>query len=313
MKFFFVTLFGMMATASMLAPQPGMRDMEGARCMALLPQCMGDTSATRPSDYCVQCQYLDRGIYPSVATPMPSYYPWWYGYGMYQYPSYYSYPGVWNNGGLSNHYYPGPGNMAAGKPNIYFHGLENGQEFDFKISYKEKANELSTSPIHSKNGWSIKKSKDGLVVDGTNYNYLYYDYKLDSNKLQSEAGFCGDEKSVYKKMVSVLNTMKFKKAEVDDFENYWAFKIPKGEYCVFPQEHQELNEIAAWQSSIQPQFYKRVLFALIPKDQILAKKGANFTKIPESDWNPMRGIYRNVAQADSKFQIHEWGVAFLTK
>lgn len=282
------------------------------RCMALTPACMGDTSSTRPSDFCVQCQYLDQSVYPTFRSPVSPYYPWWYNYGMYQYPNI-GYPGYWNNGGLSNYHYVGNGNMVAGKPNIYLHGLKENEEVVFKINYLKDANELATAPIHSQEGWQARYQKNKLVIDQTSYDYLYYDYKLDSKNLQSENGFCGDQAEVYGKMVSILNLLKFKEKEVDDFENYWAFKIPKGDFCVFPQEHEQLQSLAQWNSSKQPQYFKRVLFVLIPKDQIVAKMSANFNSLPKNDWNPGRAVYRNTAQTAENFQVHEWGLAFLTK
>lgn len=314
MKLTLLTFFSTLTLATSLAPYQGGNVV---RCMALTPACMGDSSNTRENSFCYQCQNMYQGYTPTFYTPLPSYYPWWYGYGQYQYTNM-NYPGYWQNGGLSNHYYPGGGNMAAGKPNIYFHGLseQEAKEFIFQIKYSKDANELASTPIHNNDeGWKVRldpRTKN-YIVDGDEYSYLYYDYKFDSKALQNEKGFCGERAVIYEKMVQTLNTMKFKDKEVTDFENYWAYKIPKGEFCVFPQDHSNLSPIAQWNSSVQPKFFKRILFVVIPMEQIKTKTANNFTQIPKSDWNPMTGIYRNTAAQTSEFQIHEWGLAFLTK
>lgn len=309
----FLSLIFLLNLKSVFAMSLAPVSSQPARCMALTPACMGNSTGYRENNYCIQCQNMNQGF----VSPIPSYYPWWYGYGQLQYTNY-AYPGYWQGGGLSNYYYPGNGNMAAGKPNIYFHGLsaEEASEFWFQIKYLNDSNELASAPIHDeKDGWKISQNilTKKYKIDGNEYDYLYYDYKLDSKYLQSTKGFCGERSQVYEKMVSILNTMRYKDREVSDFENYWSHKIPKGEFCVYPQDHSVLSNIAQWNSSIQPKFFKRVLFVMIPIEQIKAKVSANFTSLPMSDWNPMNGVYRNMASSSSGFQVHEWGVAFLTK
>jgi hypothetical protein len=293
---------------SMLAPQyvnGGKPITQQATCMALTPKCMGNSAGTRPSDFCYNCQYIDRPNWGfNVVRPQQ---PWWYPYGNYQYQNFYR-PGVWNNNGLSHHYYRGGGNMVAGKPNLYFHGLE--KEIRFVIDFDKHSNMLASAPIHHDDGWMLSRKNKKLVVDGNAYDYLYYDYKLDSKKLQSSKGFCGSKRVVYKQMVSTLNQMKFKDKEVKDFEDFWAVKLPKGNFCVYPQSHKELQPIAQWKSSVAPTYFKRILFVVVPEQIIGKKVAANFKNRPKSDWNPLSGVYRHPA-SKNKLQIHEWGVAFL--
>jgi hypothetical protein len=286
-------------------------------CMALTPQCMGNSSGTRPSDYCVNCQYLSQPNWRfNVMRPQQ---PWWYPYGYYAYPNFQR-PGAWYNNGLSHHYYPGGGNMVAGKPNIYFHGLD--KDTTFHVKFKKEASLLAASPLQPDDGWMLSKV-DGtpnkkhmekgisfVNVDGVNHDYIYYDYKLDSSSLQSEKGFCGDRADTFAAMVSILNQMKFKDKEVSDFETYWSVKLPKGNFCVYPQTHEQLQSIAEWNSSTPPTFFKRVLFVVVPEKIIGEKVAANFKSRPTMGWNPLSGVYRLPA-SQGTFQVHEWGVAFL--
>lgn len=287
---------------SMPAPEP----VNGIRCMALTPQCMGNNQSTRPSDFCYQCQYIQQQNWRFNMIPTQA--PWWSPYGNYNYSNFYR-PGAWYNHGLSNHYYPGQGNMVAGKPNLYFHGVE--KDLRFVINFNNKANMLASAPIHNEDGWMLKKDRNKIVVNGNKYDYLYYDYKLDSHSLQSSRGFCGDRHSVFKKMVSALNEMKFKDKEVTDFEDYWSVKLPKGNFCVYPQSHDELQQIAQWNSSHAPGFFKRVLFVVVPEAILGTKYAANFKNRPSQGWNPISGVYRHPSSTNP-LQVHEWGIAFLT-
>ena len=288
----------------------GMAPVSGgqkATCMAMTPQCMGNSSGTRPGQFCYNCQYMSQ---PNWGFNMVPYrYPWWHSYGQYSYPNY-NRPGVWQRGGLSQNYYPGPGNIVAGKPNLYIHGST--EETRFQIKFKGKSNLLAASPIHSKDGWLFKTKNKKITVDGVAHDYLYYDYKLDSNTLQNEKGFCGDRTDIYKKMVSTLNQMQFKDKEITDFEEFWSLKLPKGNFCVYPQSHDDLQKSAQWNSSVAPAYFKRVLFVVIPSNQIETGKSASFKKRPNKGWNPLSAVYR-LPSSKGALQIHEWGVAFLAK
>lgn len=308
---FSTSILGMGVGTLPMTLQPVNSNGGYATCMAMTPQCMGNSAGTRPADQCLECN--DRGPYNHLGGfRMGMQYPWWYSYGNFGYPNF-RYPGYWYNGGLSNQYYPGPGNMAAGKPNLYFHGtdkeLENAR---FKINFKGKSNMLAASPIHGEDGWSVNFKDGKLKVANTEYDYIYYDYKLYSGTMQSERGFCGDRKTIYNGMVKLLVDMEFKDKEIKDFESYWSLKIPRGDFCVYPQGHDELQQSAQWNSSIAPAYFKRILFVLVPKEQVESKTAAHFNKVPKESWNPMSAVYRLPASKNT-FQVHEWGVAFLTK
>ena len=345
-KIFFSFIYSLVAISSMLTPPPGHLDMTGRRmnidlrCMVpasalaassmpagqcsnpltlppLMPingqACASDFSMN-PTTYCQARTQNYHCIHCNSFQPqVPSFNlinsnsPWYHNYAQMRWPNY-NRPFIGSQHYADHHFYPGSGNVAVGKPNVYVHGTLLGRQ-RLQIKMKNDSNLLAASPVHGDEGWIFQKNKKELIINDAKYSYLYYDFKAPEKYLQNKEGFCGNKRVLYERMVSILDEMGFKKKEVKDFEDYWSVKFPGGDFCVYPQTHAELQKLAEWNGSFMPSGFKRVVFVSVPKlEKVISK---HFTNEPEKDWNPVKGIYR-VPASKNDIAIHEWGVAFLT-
>ncbi len=336
MKFLVLFLLALSINASMMAPNQRMQDPRcmvpasalaassmpaglcnqnqqiptvtpiygGASCLAMTPQCLGQT---RSNYDCIHCNQLNNPrILPNQFNPQTS---WYHRYAQMRWPQY-NRPAVWNNGYADHNFYPGSGNVAVGKPNVYIHGNLIGKQ-RLQVKMKNRSHLLAASPIHGTDGWVFEKSGEILSVTGASYNYFYYDYKAHENYLQNKSGFCGKKDYLYDRMISILKEMSFKEREIKDFEDYWSVKYPGGSFCVYPQTHAELQKLAQWNGSFMPSSFRRVVFVSVPKKEGHKIISSHFKNEPSEDWNPQKGIYR-VPASKNDISIHEWGVAFLT-
>jgi len=279
-------------------------------------------------DYCVNCsQYISpsttMAINPNFGY-MPPFYspyqmPWWGPYGMYRYSNF-LYPGPWNGGWIDQTPYPieqyprypkspspypsTPPAAVALKPNIYIE-TPAGEMFKLTLKLDARSKLLASAPPMSRELY-IKKTSDGkLQIDGASYSYLYYDFKLTTEELQSENGFCSTPKELLTKMADILHQHKFKENEIRDFYQHWVMKIPKSEYyCVFPQSD---NEIKKYTQLITDKKFEveRVYFLVIPKTELSEQQTTKFHRLPIKDWN------RPLTSEDSNYKIREWAVLFL--
>jgi hypothetical protein len=255
--------------------------------------------------------YKTNPYLPQPTLPMKgNIFPWDYNFSRLTFSNP-GHPTTWGQWGINGRHFPGGGNMAAGKPNVYI-SAPKGTKIHYKIKLKENSNMLAVSPIHGKKGWNILMAeKDKFIIDGSTLSFLYYDYRLHSHDLQNQKGVCPQKGLTTKSMITTLVDLGFKTNEVKDFSDYWGLRIPNQEYCIYPQTHKTLNRIAHWEVTPSPRFITRILFVLVPKKIVLEKKVKHFTKLPTKKWEPLSSIYRLPATESNKgIEIREWGIAF---
>ncbi len=249
--------------------------------------------------------------YPAM---YPNYTPYWQGYGALSYNNFY-YPGMWGNHGINPHFYPRPmpvdgGGAYMAKPNLYISGPKDSQ-VKVSIKLKNGSNWLISVPSHGKSGWEGKLTEDRkLIVGKAKHDYFYYDYRVDQNALQDQAGFCGDRETVLSKMITALQVARFYENEVADFYEHWSVKLPVSDrYCVYPQESNQLDPLAEIKVHPAPKAIKRIIF-MVQVKEALTGSGAKFTKAPPHSWQFESA--RSVA-SDNKdaIELREWGVGFL--
>lgn len=236
--------------------------------------------------------------------------------------SYYNYPGVWNQWGLHNSYYPGPGNFVAGKPNIYI-DTKSKKEIRVELKFSEGSNLLAASPKYSieknsnKNlsdlestaGWSIVAVEKGKLQNADSdavYDYLYYDYKFHQESLQNKEGFCVKHSELVPRMEAILYALEFNQNEVDNFFNYWTNKFSPdiaSEFCVYPQSNLELDKIVKLNIAPTPKKILRVDFVVIP----MPTESSKFINRPVTDWDPKQYAI-NESYKDEDIVVREWGI-----
>lgn len=261
---------------------------------------------------CVHClHYQNQRTFhtpPHFQTFTPvvnQFVPWWYSYSMPMYMNY-NRPGAWMNYGLNGGFYPGlHGGGFAGKPNVYVYGAP-GTKFSISLSFKENSELIAAVPP-LRNHWKGTTAQSGVLVDNTYYDYLYYDYGVDISKLQWTKGSCVEKKKLMPHLQELLIQSGFNKTEIDDFNEFWSFKIPPAKnYCVFPHSNHELNNAVTYQVT-PAATVNRILLFIIPhandfSEELTAlpyfqKPNETWTASPETSENPL--------------YINEWGVAFL--
>jgi hypothetical protein len=266
--------------------------------------------------------YTGQGYqYPSYIQP--NWNPWWMGYSTY-YPNFF-YPGAWSNYGLNQGFYPGSGNVAAAKPNLYISGPQN-KDLKIKINFKEIRPKvyptwLATSPEANENTWKIKLDKNNfLLSEKARYPFIYYDFRVDDDLFQAEKGFCAERNEALEKMSLVLNELGFKANEVKDFEEHWRIKMPPQAVCVFPQSNTELDKIATLETNPPLKKLTRILFIATYKSGMEKGRVGKFIKEPIEPW--IAPIQRQPSSTSwnwksikkdnisNDFELREWGIGF---
>lgn len=263
------------------------------------------------SAVCNECQMRDTMMYgPQVHNPYYSNYyqqnymmPWWYPYGQYQYTNWQS-PGLWQSYPpmMMGPHYPGNGNLAAAKPNVYVSGVA-GTKFSIKANFKQSTLWIAAPSLKGeKSTWSGEILSSGaLTVDGVHYPYLYYDYRSFLNLFQQDQGFCGGKKQSISFMLSVLEEMGFKQQEIDDFKEHWPHKLPPAaKYCVYPQENQQLQNAVAFDITPKAHLVQVNFVVFLDHEQAPAPK-------PAGPWKPTMSSKNDSAT----FEVREWGVSFI--
>jgi hypothetical protein len=259
---------------------------------------------------CIHCMYYRNYVTSSPYqmtnfSPVANYYlPWWYNYSM-PYYSNYNYPGSWQNYGLNgNHYAHNHGGGMVGKPNLYVYG-KNGTKFSIQLNFNKKSNLLAAVPSYE-NGWNATVMNNSILSNGGSYEYIYYDYGVDIASLQWEKGYCVEEKSLMDRLNKDLVSSGFNRKEIDDFNEYWSFKMPSAEnYCVFPQANEELDKVVKIMTTPKATL-NRLIFFIVPQNKEQEKlKHIKYFQKPLKKWSSQ------VNQEKSDLLINEWGIAFL--
>jgi len=248
-------------------------------------------------------QFQQQPIAPWPYANRLAYTPWYQWYGVQNFQNYY-YPAAWYGPGFNSNTYPGNGPIYAAKPNIYIQAPDK-TKIELKLNFNSQANLLVAVPIYGKQGWAIE-SQDGKVQVGqVSYDYLYYDYRLQENDLQSESGFCGDREEMIQRMIEILDKRNYQHNEIEDFlENAYA-KLPRqSQLCVFPQTDKELNSQLSFEFNHKKFSLERLLFIIAPQDMELIPKLKRFSIVPEKNFDIPKS-------KKTDFVIREWGLGFL--
>ena len=212
-------------------------------------------------------------------------------------------------GGFNGNSSLGNMNMGIGKPNVYVSG-PTGSEIKIQVKLPGDSFPWVGVPSHESKGWSAKIASDGaLVSDGVKYPYFFYDFRATEGKLQDQAGFCSTPEAILPRLLATLTKAGFQKREVQDFKDYWAYKLPSSEeYCVFPQMTAELDRIAKLEITPAPSRLTRLTFVIVPKEW-RAKPEQKFANRPKKEWIAPDDKQRKIASDAT--EVREWGVGFL--
>lgn len=244
---------------------------------------------------------------PAVAAPMPYYgSPWYVPYGAPSYANFFA-PTAMMGWGINGGYFPGGHSAGMGKPNVYVSG-KPGTKVTVKMVPKSGTTLWAAVPAHREEGWTGMIKKKGIAVGSTVSPYLYYDYGLDAEELQNEAGFCVSAEELMPRLTAVLARVGFLENEIKDFSEYWSVKMPPSKsFCVYPQENADLNKVAALEVSPAPSSITRIGFLIVPEEGY--GKDHAFKSRPEREWAPSHRAPASVSQ--DGIHVREWGVGFL--
>ena len=264
-----------------------------------------------PNQICLHCNQgwqgnlsLNVGFNPFM-FPMPmQQQPWWGIQGGMYYPNMY-YPGAWQNHGINQSHYSGGGEVSLLKPNIY---VKSKKELELEIKFTDKEIELlATTPFLDQDNSLKAKVKDDLfVVDGIEYDYLFYDGRSYLKNFQFQAGVCTKRESLIEMMEEDLKALGHSKKSLNDFKTHWDVKIPRYDYyCLYPQYNQELDKAFPVKLS-QDASFSRSLYIVVPYETLELKNKDVFPPLPTKDFQKIRP-----SLVASDLELREWGVAFL--
>lgn len=224
-------------------------------------------------------------------------------------------PCPWGYYGCYGGYYPGGGGGMVGKPNVYLNGHE-GLKFKARLKIEDGNHLLAAVPIHGVEGWSGEIKGGKLVVEKAAYDYLFYDVRIDTEKL-SERGSCMETARVVPTMTGYLKNAGFVANEVKDFEDYWSKRIPPaGRYCIYVQDETDIKALMSIEIEPKPDSFRQVWFFLVPQVDQYSMKSKLIGK-PSVAFNFSKKVApakRTVASAGATpFEVREWGVGFLVE
>lgn len=338
MFFFMFTLFSFKSFATSCGTptcKTGELYYSGQPCPTCVSTCPSGTyaalSSTRgpicqsafPSNIqdCYQCQlYYYRQqqatnpYYANYHSQLPwmtnPYAPWWATQGNYSYPNF-QYPGAWYNHGINTNHYPGNGGAVALKPNIY---VKNEKikltKFSWKFAEKEKAEFLATTPALKNFGWEGLVSGESFRVSNVGYSYLFYDARMDHNKMQYSNGICIEKEGLVPEMMMDLKAKGYPEVALKDFNEHWTQKIPNYPYyCIYPQYSEQMNALMPIEVTPTDAVVTRVLFVLVPHSKAPKVLAQKFPALPTRA--PASLMPVDTKPRDKSIHFLEWGVAFL--
>lgn len=252
---------------------------------------------------------MTQGFNPMSYNLWPS--PWWGGWGYNQFNTQFYSPCGWSMYGCSGNSYPHNGNIAMGKPNIYFAGKDEGK---FKLKFTDdNFNFLATVPSFKGKEIGGELRKGSIYNENTWYPYLFYDARINDDHLQNNQGFCGTRKEIFQFMMEGLKKYEFPNEARTDFAEYWSVKIPEAlRYCVFPQASAQLDKAAPLEITFDDKSQvqtERLFYLVIPQDykgKRIPAKSNKFSDKPKNTWKHYsRTVIPKMAY------IYEWGVGFI--
>lgn len=255
-------------------------------------------------------QYGPYNPYVMNSWPMMNYNqgPWWAAQGQFHYPNF-NYPGSWQcrgpHCGINSQHYPGQGGAMMLKPNLYAQNFDEPTKFDIEFGKKELSNMLITTPALKNGTWSGNIIKDQFEVSNVEYEYLFYDYRFDHNKLQYDDGICSSREIIIKIMLDDLKYQNYPKESLKDFDEHWNQKMPKIDYyCLYPQYNKQLDE--TYPIATGGLKLVRSLYLVVPYEKAPRMRKGQFPSLP-TKWT--RADRPEVVKSGPV--LKEWGVSFL--
>jgi len=254
-------------------------------------------------------QGLPQAFNPMSYNLWPS--PWWGGWGYNQFNTQFYSPCGWSMYGCSGNLYPHNGNIAMGKPNIYFSGKDEGK---FKLKFTDdNFNVLATVPSFKGKEIGGELRKGSIYNENTWYPYLFYDARINDDHLQNNHGFCGTRKEIFQFMMEGLKKYEFPNEARTDFAEYWSVKIPEAlRYCVFPQASAQLDKAAPLEITFDDKSQvrtERLFYLVIPQDYKGKRIPAKSNKFSDKPKNTWKHYSRTVIPKTA--YLYEWGVGFI--
>ncbi|HYG52600.1 MAG TPA: hypothetical protein VD905_16930 [Flavobacteriales bacterium] len=150
-------------------------------------------------------------------------------------------------------------NLHTRKPVIYLYPHEK-TEVNVQLVYNGDLE--FTYPEYTAGGWDVTANPNGTIeADGKQYNYLFWDGKMDQNKLNVDfsSGFVVDSKSLVTFLESTLAQIGFNSKESADFITYWVplMQVNEKNYIHFIL-NEDYNQVATINVSPEPNCMLRV-------------------------------------------------------
>lgn len=158
--------------------------------------------------------------------------------------------------------------MATRKPVIYLYP-EKTQDVSLKLNYN---GQLEFTYPEYKSGWNVTAHPDGTIEsNGKEYNYLFWDGKMDSEKLKFDVneGFVVSSTELTSFLDSTLTLMGLNSKETADFITYWApMMMPKHKNYIHFMWNKDYDQIATINVSPKPnsQFRLFMVWTIFPPD-----------------------------------------------
>lgn len=240
--------------------------------------------------------------------------PYWYPYVQQNYSNY-QWPCMWNMFGCNSYNYPvrrhqnypnGP--IVMGKPNIYVQGPDS-QNLKLTFLENSEGRFMASTPAMVDNFWEFDLKGNAIVKNSVLFSYFFFDARTPTKAdYNLDKAYCGLKEELLKFMIEHLEQRQFPKAAVTDFKQYWIFKLPDVESCVFPQTEKNIQSFFPLELSRKNEkvsaAYNRIYFVVVPKSAPVSQLPLKFKS------NPKKWIDRQPS-ASGTYQIYEWGVGFL--
>jgi len=155
----------------------------------------------------------------------------------------------------------------CGKPVIYLYPNEDA---DIHVQVEPEGGFKTTDPDYGKDGWFVRASKDGKILnytDGKEYEYLFWE-GYEYNYEVPCYGFVMSRENVDAKMYNILEKLGMNKKESADFMEFWQEKLTQKPYVFvtfLPQN--EFDKIAPLEVNPAPDTVIRVFMDYQPLDQ----------------------------------------------
>ena len=165
----------------------------------------------------------------------------------------------------------------------------------------------------TKDSWSSEVMKNKFVTTEGEYEFFFYDARLQEESFQDQAGACGDREDVLQYMETGLKLRGFPDTAVLDFKAAWSIQLPyHQDLCVYPQSEMDLK--SGMHLEVEPKNARVVQleYVVVPElyqREVKVKKTQKFSKAPTVAF-----VYQQVDRklaASNPITVYDWGVGFM--